>query len=285
MGALVHRCATVMRTPFIKMHGLGNDFVVLDARKNPLPAITERFASAIADRHTGIGCDQMIVLEPSATQAFKMRIFNSDGGEAEACGNATRAVAILHGEAATIETAGGVLALEPAEGGASVDMGAPRFGWDAIPLDYAMDTLTMPVGWGELKRPCAVNVGNPHVVFFVEDADLVDLETLGPEIEQDALFPERVNVNVASGIGSGNLKLRVWERGAGLTRACGTGACATAVAAIRRGLVGNRVTVTLPGGDLVIEWAEGSTIRMTGPATESFRGEFEWDDFAGGDRA
>ena len=281
----MHRCATVMRTPFIKMHGLGNDFVVLDARKNPLPAITERFASAIADRHTGIGCDQMIVLESSETQAFKMRIFNSDGGEVEACGNATRAVAILHGEAATIETAGGVLALEPAEGGASVDMGVPRFGWDEVPLDYAMDTLTMPVGWGELKRPCAVNVGNPHVVFFVEDADIVDLETLGPEIEQDALFPERVNVNVASGMGSDHLKLRVWERGAGLTRACGTGACATAVAAIRRGLVGNRVTVTLPGGDLVIEWAEGSTIRMTGPATESFRGEFEWDDFAGGDRA
>jgi diaminopimelate epimerase len=143
-----------------------------------------------------------------------------------------------------------------------------------------MDTLTIPVGWGDLKNPAAVNVGNPHVVFFVEDADDVDLGTLGPEIETDPLFPERINVNVASGVGKDHLKLHVWERGAGLTRACGTGACATAVAAIRRGLVGNRVTVTLPGGDLLIEWSEGSTICMTGPATESFRGEFEWDDFA-----
>ena len=280
MGPRVHRCADIMRTPFIKMHGLGNDFVVLDARTTALPAITEEFASAIADRHTGIGCDQMIVLEPSDTQAFRMRIFNSDGGEVEACGNATRAVAMLHGEPATIETAGGVLALEPSANGASVDMGLPRLEWEQIPLDYAMDTLTMPVGWGELKNPVAVNVGNPHVVFFVEDADAVDLATLGPEIESDPLFPERVNVNVASGVGDNHLKLHVWERGAGLTRACGTGACATAVAAIRRGLVGSSVTVTLPGGHLQIEWSEGSTIRMTGPATESFRGEFEWDDFA-----
>jgi diaminopimelate epimerase len=280
----MHRCANVMRTPFIKMHGLGNDFVVLDARETALPAISEIFASAIADRHTGIGCDQLIVLEPSETNAFKMRIFNSDGGEVEACGNATRAVAMLHGEPATIETAGGVLALEPSDYGATVDMGAPRLEWDQIPLDYAMDTLTMPVGWGELKNPVAVNLGNPHVVFFVEDADAVDLASLGPEIENDPLFPERVNVNVASGDGDNHLKLHVWERGVGLTRACGTGACATAVAAIRRGLVGNAVTVSLPGGDLLIEWSPdeegGSTIRMTGPATESFRGEFNWDDFA-----
>ena len=276
----MHRCADTMRTPFIKMHGLGNDFVVLDARETPLPAISMKFSCSIADRHTGIGCDQMIVLEPSDMQAFKMRIFNSDGGEVEACGNATRAVAMLHGEPAMIETAGGVLALEPSVYGATVDMGAPRFEWNEVPLDYAMDTLTMPVGWGELRNPVAVNVGNPHVVFFVEDADAIDMATLGPEIETDPLFPERINVNVASGLGEDHLKLNVWERGAGLTRACGTGACATAVAAIRRGLVGNAVTVTLPGGDLFIEWSEGTTIRMTGPAKESFRGEFEWDDFA-----
>ena len=276
----MHRCADTMRTPFIKMHGLGNDFVVLDARETPLPAISMKFSCSIADRHTGIGCDQIIVLEPSDMQAFKMRIFNSDGGEVEACGNATRAVAMLHGEPAMIETAGGVLALEPSVYGATVDMGAPRFEWNEVPLDYAMDTLTMPVGWGELRNPVAVNVGNPHVVFFVEDADAIDMATLGPEIETDPLFPERINVNVASGLGEDHLKLNVWERGAGLTRACGTGACATAVAAIRRGLVGNAVTVTLPGGDLFIEWSEGTTIRMTGPAKESFRGEFEWDDFA-----
>ncbi|KEO91126.1 diaminopimelate epimerase [Erythrobacter longus] len=270
-----------MRTPFIKMHGLGNDFVVLDAREMPLPALSAQMASAIADRHTGIGCDQLIVLEPSEAHAFTMRIYNSDGGEVEACGNATRAVALLHGEAATIETAGGVvLALEPSEGGATVDMGKPRFEWDAIPLDYAMDTCAMPVGWGELENPAAVNVGNPHVIFFVENADAVDLAAIGPEIEHDALFPARVNVNVASLVGPDHLKLHVWERGAGLTRACGTGACATAVAAIRRGLVGNRVTVTLPGGDLIIEWRERESIRMTGPAAESFRGEFNWDDFA-----
>lgn len=276
----MHKCALTMRTPFIKMHGLGNDFVVLDARAAPLPALSAKTASAIADRHTGIGCDQLIVLEPSETHDFTMRIYNCDGGEVEACGNATRAVALLHGEAAVIETAGGVLALEPSEGGATVDMGKPRFDWDAIPLDYAMDTAAMPVGWDELENPAAVNVGNPHVVFFVDDADAVDLAEIGPEIEHDALFPARVNVNVASVVGLDHLKLHVWERGAGLTRACGTGACATAVAAIRRGLVGNRVTVTLPGGDLVIEWREGETIRMTGPAAESFRGEFEWDDFA-----
>ncbi|UAB76848.1 diaminopimelate epimerase [Erythrobacter sp. SCSIO 43205] len=269
-----------MRVPFIKMHGLGNDFVVLDARLAPLPAITATFASAIADRHTGIGCDQMIVLEPSETQSFRMRIFNSDGGEVEACGNATRAVALLHGEPAQIETAGGVLALEPSEGGATVDMGKPRFNWDQIPLDYPMDTLTMPVGWGALQHPSAVNVGNPHVIFFVDDADAIDLATLGPQIEHDPVFPQRVNVNVASLVGPDHLKLHVWERGAGLTRACGTGACATAVAAIRCKLAGEKVRVTLPGGDLIIEWREGESIRMTGPAAESFRGEFDWDDFA-----
>ena len=269
-----------MRVQFIKMHGLGNDFVVLDARGAPLPAISNATASAIADRHTGIGCDQLIVLEPSDTQAFRMRIYNADGGEVEACGNATRAVAMLHGQAAQIETAGGVLALEPIAGGARVDMGRPRFDWDAIPLAYAMDTASMPVGWGPLENPIAVNVGNPHAVFFVEDADAVDLSALGPEIEHDPLFPERVNVNVASVIGDHHLKLHVWERGAGLTRACGTGACASAVAAIVRRLVQGPVTVTLPGGDLSIDWQAGGTITMTGPATESFRGSFEWDDFA-----
>lgn len=269
-----------MRVPFFKMHGLGNDFVVLDARSDDFPALTEPVARAIADRREGIGCDQVILLEPSGTQAFRMRIFNADGGEVEACGNASRAVAMLHGEPATIETSGGTLKLEPSVGGASVDMGVPRFDWEAIPLAYAMDTTAMPVGWETLKAPMAVNVGNPHAVFFVEDADAVDLATLGPEIENDPLFPERVNVNVASLLGDSHIKLRVWERGAGLTRACGTGACASAVAAIRKGLVLSPVTVSLPGGDLTIEWADGGSIRMTGPATEAFRGTFEWDDYA-----
>ncbi len=268
-----------MRTPFIKMHGLGNDFVVLDAREAELPPVSERFARAIADRRSGIGCDQLIVLSPSDEHDFRMRIFNSDGGEVEACGNASRAVALLHGAPATVETAGGAIALEPKDGGASVDMGKPRFDWDAIPLAYAMDTQMMPVSWEELENPSAVNVGNPHAIFFVEDAQAVELERLGPSIETDPLFPERINVNVAD-IQLGKINLRVWERGAGLTRACGTGACATAVAAIRRNYVKSPVEVSLPGGTLTIAWEPGSNVVMTGPATEAFRGTFEWDDFA-----
>jgi diaminopimelate epimerase len=265
--------------PFIKMHGLGNDFVVLDARKADLPAMTPAVARALGDRRTGIGFDQLILLEPSSTHDFRVRFFNADGSEAGACGNGSRAVALLHGVPAMIETAGGVLALEPFEGGARVDMGAPRFEWDAIPLAYPMDTFTMPVGWETLEAPMAVNVGNPHAIFFVEDADAVELDRLGPLIEHDPLFPARVNVNVASLAGPDHLALRVWERGAGLTRACGTGACATAVAAIRRGLVQSPVRVTLPGGDLSIAWQQGGTILMSGPATEAFRGTFDWDDY------
>lgn len=269
-----------MRVDFIKMHGLGNDFIVLDARAHALPAIGSRMASTLADRNTGIGCDQLILLEPSETADFHMRIFNADGGEVEACGNATRAVALLHGREARIETVGGLLSVSPAEGGASVNMGAPRFDWDAIPLAYAMDTMAMPVGWEMLDSPGAVNVGNPHAIFFVEDSDAVPLDRLGPEIENDPLFPQRINVNVATVESRNRIRLRVWERGAGLTRACGTGACATAVMAMRRKLVDSSVTVALPGGELQIEWNEGGSIRMTGPATESFRGSFEWDDFA-----
>lgn len=270
------------------MHGLGNDFVIIDARERAVPPMTAAVARALADRRAGIGCDQLVLLEPSAApeagHAFRMRIFNADGSEVEACGNAARAVALLHGEAAVIETGGGPITLEPVVGGARVDMGAPRFDWDAIPLDIPMDTAAMPVAWTEgeysIATPMAVNVGNPHVIFFVDDADAVPLEILGPVIEHDPLFPQRVNVNVASLAGTDHLRLRVWERGAGLTRACGTGACASAVAAIRRGLVQSPVRVTLPGGDLVIAWEPGSTILMSGPATLSFRGSFDWDDFA-----
>lgn len=269
-----------MRATFTKMHGLGNDFVVLDTRAQTLPAISRAIARALADRRTGIGCDQLIVLENSDVADLRMRIFNADGGEVEACGNATRAVALLHGSSARIETAGGVLAVQPGDGGAAVDMGEPRFEWDAIPLAYAMDTLALPVGWEELEQPAAVNVGNPHAVFFVEDCDAVELERLGPQIEDDPLFPQRVNVDVATVESESAIRLRVWERGAGLTRACGTGACATAVAAMRRGLVEPEVTVTLPGGSLLISWGKDGRITMTGPATESFRGTFDWGDYA-----
>ena len=256
---------------FHKMHGLGNDFVVIDAREAP-QAMDGARARAIADRRTGIGCDQLILIEPSETADIRMRIFNADGSEVEACGNASRCVAWLVGGEVGIETAGGIIAGAAQDGGASIDMGAPRFEWDAIPLAYPLDTAAMPVGWETLEQPAAVNVGNPHVVFFVPDADAVELERLGPIIENDPLFPARVNVNVAS-IRDGGIRLRVWERGVGLTQACGTGACATAVAAIRRGLVRSPVEVALPGGRLTIEWAPGGTIRMTGPAAHVFTGE------------
>lgn len=269
----------IMRVPFIKMHGLGNDFVVLDGRARMLPDMTDALAAALADRHTGIGCDQLIVLEPSSAADFRMRIFNSDGGEVEACGNATRAVGLLHGAPARVETAGGLLSTSPAEGGVSVEMGKPVFDAERIPLAYTMDTMTMPVGWEELEAPVAVNVGNPHVIFFVPDTDAVDLARLGPLIERDPLFPERVNVNVATVTARDAIRLRVWERGAGLTRACGTGACATAIGAMRRGLVDRSVTVTLPGGPLRIDWREDGEIVMTGAAAESFRGEFDPADY------
>lgn len=212
-----------MRIPFRKMHGLGNDFVVIDAREAAV-SMTAARAAALADRRTGIGCDQLIVLEPSDVADVRMRIFNNDGSEVEACGNASRAVGLLLGGTQSIETLGGLIRSEARPDGVSVDMGAPRLRWDEIPVSYAMDTLEMPVGWEDLENPVGVNVGNPHVIFFVDDADAVDLARLGPLIENDPLFPERINVNVASVVGPDHLKLRVWERGAGLTRACGTGA-------------------------------------------------------------
>ncbi len=269
-----------MRVEFIKMHGLGNDFVVLDSRARSLPEITRSIARALADRHTGIGCDQLILLTPSDNADFAMRIFNHDGGEVEACGNATRAVGLLVGGDAYIQTTAGVLHTCKTDSGIAVDMGVPHFEWDEIPLGYPMDTLSMPVGWEDLERPAAVNVGNPHVVFFIEDSDAVLLDEIGPIIEHDPLFPERVNVNVATVEDRQTVRLRVWERGVGLTRACGTGACATAVAAMRRGLVEREVTVHLPGGALRIGWGEDQRITMTGPASESFRGSFEWEDYA-----
>ena len=263
---------------FYKMHGLGNDFVVIDARQERV-AMPPARARAIADRRTGIGCDQLIMLEHSGTADARMRTWNADGSEVEICGNATRAVALLLGKPATLETLGGLIGVMPESGGATVDMGVPRFAWDAIPLAYAMDTTALPVSWEELASPAAVSIGNPHVIFFVDDIAGVDLERLGPLIEHDPLFPERINVNVATITGPSALTLRVWERGAGLTRACGTGACATAVAAIRSRRVTSPVTVSLPGGDLVIDWPEGGNIRMTGPATHVFAGTANWADF------
>ena len=269
-----------MRLPFIKMHGLGNDFVILDGREIDLPSLDTAQIRALADRHRGIGFDQLIVLGPSDEADLAMRIHNADGGEVEACGNATRAVAVLHGQPASIATAGGTLRVRPGENMAEAAMGRARFDWQDIPLAYAMDTREMPLGWDRLERPSAVNVGNPHIVFFVDDARAVPLETLGPEIETDPLFPERINVNVAQILSRKAIRLRVWDRGAGLTLACGTGACATATVAYRQGLVDAEVEVTLPGGTLTIRHDEEGGIHMAGPASEAFRGTFELDDYS-----
>jgi diaminopimelate epimerase len=264
--------------PFHKMHGLGNDFVIIDARVQKVE-MTKARAHAIADRNTGIGCDQLILLEPSTTADVKMRIFNADGSEVEACGNATRCVALLLEKQARIETAAGILETVPQGSNASVTLNPPAFEWELIPLAMPMDSADMPVGWDLLERPMAVNVGNPHVIFFVEDHDAIDLERLGPIIEHDPLFPDRINVNVATIAGPNALNLRVWERGAGLTKACGTGACATAVAAIRSGRVKSPVTVNLPGGALTISWAGVGSIEMAGPATHVFAGTTDWSRF------
>jgi len=266
-----------MRDRFYKMHGLGNDFVVIDARENAVPMTAAR-ARAIADRRTGIGCDQLILIEPSQTADAVMRIWNNDGSQAEACGNALRALAVLIGDA-SLETQGGLVRIARADTGATVDLGPPKFDWSAIPLAYAMDTAAMPVAWEDLTTPAAVNVGNPHVVFFVDDLSAVDLERLGPLIETDALFPERINVNVAEVMGQHYIRLRTWERGAGLTRACGTGACATAIAAIRARRASGPVEVEMTGGTLTVDWHEGAGIRMAGPATHVFTGDADWSRF------
>jgi diaminopimelate epimerase len=261
-----------MPTPFVKMHGAGNDFVIFDARTSAVPLDAATIVR-LADRRRGIGCDQLFRLEPSAVADLFLRIFNPDGSESGACGNGTRCVAVLTG-ARRIETARGVLEVVGGDDH-MIAMGAPRLAWEEVPLAYAMDTADMPVAWGELARPVALSMGNPHAVFFVTDADGVPLETLGPEIEADPLFPERVNVEVAEVLGRRRLRVRVWERGAGLTLACGSGACAAFVAARRKGLVDGAVEVDMPGGTLrVAERADGQ-ILMGGPVETVFRGEVD----------
>ncbi len=261
-----------MLRPFHKMHGLGNDFVVIDARERPL-AMGPALARAIADRRTGIGCDQLILIENSDVANLAMRIFNSDGSRVGACGNAARCVVLIAG-AGTIETDSGVIDGASKGDEVEVAMGEPRFDWASIPLAYAMDTNALPMAWDELEGPAAVNVGNPHLVFFVDDVTAVPLGELGPRIEQDPAFPERINVNLATVEGEG-LRVRTWERGSGLTLACGTGACASAVAGIAGRRVASPVRVTMPGGSLTIAWAPGEPIRMRGPASHVFEGQID----------
>lgn len=266
-----------MTRTFHKMHGLGNDFVIFDARTETL-AIDEPLARAISDRKTGIGCDQLIVLEPSAVADLRMRIWNHDGIEVESCGNASRCVVALT-HAKSIETGGGLV--EGTEHGSDIEvsLGEPHFEWDRVPISYAMPTNPMPMAWGELQHPIALSVGNPHVVFFVDNANGIDLDELGPRIEHDPVFPDRINVNVAE-VHPEGIRLRTWERGAGLTRACGTGASATAVAAILSKRVQSPVRVTMPGGSLTIAWELGQPIRMRGGATYVFEGKIDLETFA-----
>jgi diaminopimelate epimerase len=263
------------------MHGLGNDFVVLDARNRTL-ALTEAQRRLIADRRLGVGCDQLITLErPKSPGAdVFMRIHNPDGSEAGACGNATRCIAARvmqerGADAIVVETISGLLETRGKDGLTTVDMGPALLDWREIPVREACDTLHLPLANGPLSDPVGVNVGNPHAVFFVSDVAAIDLPVLGPQLEHAPLFPERANIEIAEVRGPGSLRMRVWERSAGITRACGSGACAVLVAAARRGLTGRRAEVELDGGILVIEWLENGHVLMTGPWSESFRGEID----------
>jgi diaminopimelate epimerase len=276
------------KIPFLKMHGLGNDFVVIDGRRAAI-AVDAEAARGLADRRTGIGCDQVILLEPPRHPDAQvlMRIRNPDGGEAEACGNATRCVADLlrreTGDARVrIETVAGLLEAETMpDGSVAVDMGPARTGWREIPLNRAMDTDRVELTLGPLASPVCTNIGNPHATFFVNDAEAIDLAALGPVLEHDPLFPERANIGLAAVRDRGNIRLRVWERGAGITRACGSGACAALVAAHRRGLAGRRAAVELDGGVLDIAWREDGHVIMTGPVALSFEGAFDASLLAG----
>jgi diaminopimelate epimerase len=273
--------------PFRKMHGLGNDFVVLDARARPLDLTPER-RRAIADRRTGVGCDQLIVLEPPTDRQADvfMRIYNPDGGEAGACGNATRCVAHVlmterDADAVIVQTISGLLDSEKTGVGpnglpvVSVDMGSVRLDWRDIPLSQPCDTLHLPLTLGPVSDPVGTSVGNPHATFFVDNLASVPVAELGPRLEADRLFPERANIGFAQIVGEDRIRLKVWERGAGLTLACGSGACAALVAAARRGLTGRKGEVILDGGTLTIEWLRDGHVLMTGGVAQSFAGTLD----------
>lgn len=267
------------------MHGLGNDFVIVDARTEPFQPSPAQ-ARRIADRHWGVGCDQLIVMEPATdpgAQVF-MRIYNADGSQAEACGNATRCVARLMfeetGSVTGVQTVMGVLPVQRlAEGGRyAVGMGPAYLNWQDVPLAEPMDTLNLPDLVPGLGAPVAVSIGNPHCVFFVDDADQFDFAPIGAQIEHHPLFPNRTNVQFVTPTGSHNIRQRVWERGVGITGASGSGACAGAVASLRRGLVQGPVCVALDGGELVIDWdTAANQITMTGGASLAFEGRLSGD--------
>jgi diaminopimelate epimerase len=265
---------------YFKMNGCGNDFVIIDARARGSLPLSQAQAQAIADRETGLGCDQVIAMERSIRGDTYMRIWNANGSEVDACGNATRCVAWLlmeEGGASSrrIETPAGILYAERrGENRITVDMGSPLLRWEEIPLARAMDTAQIDFEAGGLSGAGAVSMGNPHVIFFVNDVRAVPIETLGPKVEHDPLFPQRVNVGFAEVRSPSQLRLRTWERGTGLTKACGTGACAAVVAAHRQGRTGRQVEVLVDGGSLEIEWRAGDDrVLMTGPIELEATGE------------
>lgn len=262
--------------PFMKMHGLGNDFVVFDARAEAID-VTPAMAQAIGHRQFGVGFDQLAVITQGAGDAH-LTFYNSDGSLSAACGNATRCIArYLMDESGRdslhLTTARGDLVAKDAGGGlTSVNMGHPQLNWDEVPLAREMDTLHLPVD----GDPVATGMGNPHCTFFVDDAEAVDLSDLGPRAEHDPLYPERTNVQVAQIVGPDHIRMRVWERGVGVTLASGSSSCATAVAAARRGLTGRAVRIDLDGGTLHIDWREDG-VWMTGPTAHVFSGTFTPD--------
>ncbi len=267
-----------MPLSFIKMHGLGNDFVVFDARADSI-RLTEKQLTGIAARRTGIGCDQVIVMEKANKGDVFMRIYNADGGEVQSCGNATRCIAWVIMEETgkdkvAVETGAGLLACERAgEKMIRVDMGEPKFAWQDIPLAKESDTMNLPIFADGLSNPAAVSMGNPHMVFVAPVIDTVNLKDLGSRLEHHPLFPERVNVSVAQVVDKHTVKLRVWERGAGITLACGTAACAALAVLNRRGLVDEAARIMLPGGALDIVWDKNTNrIFMTGAVETSFSG-------------
>lgn len=272
--------------PFRKMHGLGNDFVVLDARTQDLPMTPAR-AAAIADRRFGVGCDQFIVMEPGGDGAdVFMRIRNPDGSEAGACGNATRCIASLVAaeggrDRVVVRTIAGDLPVEALPGGLfRADMGPARLGWRDVPLAREMDTLHLPLARGVLADPASCSMGNPHATFFVPDLDAVPVADIGPSLEEDPIFPERANIGFAQILSPEHMRLVIWERSAGLTLACGSGACAALVNAARRGLTGRRARVSLPGGALEIAWREtDGHVLMTGPVATAFTGTLDLDTY------
>jgi diaminopimelate epimerase len=262
---------------FKKMHGLGNDFVIIDGRQDN-PNLSPAQLRAIGDRHRGVGYDQLIVLEPTGAADVFMRIYNSDGTEAEACGNATRCVAHLcmqemAKEKVVVETVAGLLKGSiGTDQSIIIDMGQPKLDWQSIPLARTQDTDKVEISAGPLSNPVAVNMGNPHLVFFTDNAEDIDVEKWGPVLEHDPMLPAKANISVVSPIGHEEFRLRVWERGVGITLACGSAACATIVAATRRGLSKGKARLHLNGGPLEMEYLANGHVLMGGPVAYSYDG-------------